>query len=159
MGTVYLARDAGLARDVAIKTLERASASGVGRLKQEAQVLAAVSHAGIAQIHGIESWRGRPLLVVEYLAGGTLADRLRAGPLSAAVSVGIALAVAEALGALHESGYLHGDVKPNNIGFTSQGTPKLLDFGLARLADAGGGLAVDDGQAITVQGCAPVFGE
>ena len=141
MGTVYLARDVGLARDVAIKTLERASASGVARLKGEAQVLAAVSHAGIAQIHGIESWRGRPLLVVECLRGGTLADRLRAGPLSSPSAVGIALAVAEALAALHESGYLRGDVKPSNIGFTSNGTTKLLDFGLARLVDDGSGLA------------------
>ena len=141
MGAVYLTRDVYLARDVAIKTLERASASGVARLRQEAQVLAAVSHTGIAQIHGIESWLGRLLLVVEYLAGGTLAERLRGGPLPATAAVGIALAVADALAALHESGYLHGDVKPSNIGFTLNGTTKLLDFGLSRLADDGGGLA------------------
>ena len=76
--------------------------------------MATVTHPGVAQIHGVESWRGRPCLIVDYLAGGTLADRLRRGRLAPAVSV--AEGLADALAALHETGYLHGDVKPSNVG-------------------------------------------
>ena len=132
MGAVYLARDLRLERDVAVKTLAGVSVAGLMRLKPEAWAMATVTHAAVAQIHGIESWRGRPLLVVEHLAGGTLADRLRQGPVPAAEAVAVAAVLGDALAALHRAGYLHGDVKPSNIGFTSEGSPKLLDFGLAR---------------------------
>ena len=94
--------------------------------------MATVSHPALAEIHGIESWRGRPLLVVEFLSGGTLADKLRRGPVSAQRAVSVATLLAAGLAALHEAGYLHGDVKPSNIGFMPSGLPKLLDFGLAR---------------------------
>ena len=80
----------------------------------------------------IESWRNRPFLVVEFLPGGTLPDRLRRGPVPAARGVDIGALLADALAALHEAGYMHGDIKPSNVGFTSDGSPKLLDFGLAR---------------------------
>ena len=132
MGAVYLARDLRLERDVAVKTLAGVSVAGLMRLKPEAWAMATVTHAAVAQIYGIESWRGRPLLVVEHLAGGTLADRLRQGPAPAAEAVAMAAVLGDALAALHRAGYLHGDVKPSNIGFTSDGSPKLLDFGLAR---------------------------
>ena len=94
--------------------------------------MARVPHPALAEIHGVESWRGRPFLVVEFLRGGTLADRLRNGPVPGPEAVVIAVGLAEALAALHGAGYLHGDVKPSNIGFTADGLPKLLDFGLAR---------------------------
>ena len=86
-------------------------------------------------IGGVESWRGRPFLVVEVLAGGTLEDRLRDGPLAPSQAVSVVARLADALAALHEKGFLHGDVKPSNIGFTSEGSPKLLDFGLAHAVD------------------------
>ena len=89
----------------------------------------------MAQIYGVEFWRGRPFLVVEFLAGGTLEDRLRDGPLAPSQAVSVAARLADALAALHEKGFLHGDVKPSNIGFTSEGSPKLLDFGLAHAVD------------------------
>ena len=131
MGAVYLARDLRLERDVAIKTLtERAGVRLVG-LKPEAWAMATVTHPAVAQIHGVESWRGRPFLVVEFLAGGTLEDRLRDGPLAPAQAVSVVARLADALAALHEKGCLHGDVKPSNIGFTAEGSPKLLDFGVA----------------------------
>ena len=136
MGAVYLARDLRLERDVAVKTLAGVSASRLTSLKPEAWAMATVTHAAVAQIHGIESWRGRPFLVVEHLAGGTLADRLRQKPAAAAEAVSMAAALGDALGALHRAGYLHGDVKPSNIGFTADGSPKLMDFGLAREANA-----------------------
>ena len=138
MGSVYLARDLRLERDVALKTLTGMSVARLMGLKPEAWAMATVAHPAVAQIHGIESWRGRPFLVVEYLAGGTLADRLRRGRLPPRQAVSVAEVLADALGALHETGYLHGDVKPSNVGLTENGSPKLLDFGLARGAhDAG----------------------
>ena len=142
MGVVYLAQDADLHRHVAVKTLPVAAVQGLVRLRREGRAMAAMAHPAIAQIHGVETWRGRPLLVVEYLAGGTLAARLDQGPLSDEQAVGIAITVAEALTALHDAGYVHGDVKPSNVGFASvDGAVKLLDFGLARLAEDGDGLA------------------
>jgi serine/threonine protein kinase len=94
--------------------------------------MASLAHPHLAQIYGAESWRGAPVLVVEFLEGGTLADRL---PARIAVPQALAwgAALASALEAMHRRGLLHRDVKPSNIGFTSEGTPKLLDFGLARL--------------------------
>ncbi|MCY4509201.1 MAG: serine/threonine-protein kinase, partial [Acidobacteria bacterium] len=134
MGVVYLARDLQLERDLAVKTLTGMSVERLMGLKPEAWAMATVTHQAVAQIHGVESWRGRPFLVVEYMAGGTVADRLARGPLPAAHAVSVAAVLADALAALHETGYLHGDVKPSNVGLTADGSPKLLDFGLARTA-------------------------
>ena len=135
MGAVYLAHDIRLDRHVAVKTLVGRSVSRMMGLRPEAWAMAQVAHAAVAQIYGVESWRGRPFLVVEFLPGGTLAARLGEGPLPAPQSVAMTIHLAEALAALHRAGYLHGDVKPSNIGFTADGLPKLLDFGLARPAN------------------------
>ena len=131
-GSAFLARDLRLERDVAVKTLTGVSVQRLMGLKSEAWAMATVNHPAIAHVHGIESWRSRPFLVAELLPGGTLADRLRRGPVPAARAVDIAVLLADALAALHEAGYMHGDIKPSNVGFTSDGSPKLLDFGLAR---------------------------
>ena len=72
-------------------------------LKPEARAMATVTHAAITQVYGIESWRGRPFLVVEHLAGGTLADRLRQEPLPAAEAVSLAVVLGEALATLHRA--------------------------------------------------------
>ena len=138
MGAVYLARDVRLERNVAVKTLTGLPICGLIGMKPEAWVMADVTHPAVAQIYGIESWRGRPFLVVEYLAGGTLADRLRRGPVPGPEAVTMTAVLADALAALHDAGYLHGDIKPSNIGFTSDGQPKLLDFGLAHEPQDGG---------------------
>ena len=143
MGAVYLAHDVRLDRHVAVKTSAGRSVSRMMGLQPEAWAMARVPHAAVAQIYGVESWRGRPFLVVEFLPGGTLAERLGDGPIPASRSVAVTIHLAEALAALHRAGYLHGDVKPSNIGFTADGLPKLLDFGLARPANnavAGGTL-------------------
>ncbi len=144
MGAAYLAHDLRLERDVAIKTLTGASVFRLMGSRPEAWAMATLTHPAVAQIFGIESWRGRPFLVVEFLSRGTLADRLRRGPVPAARALDIAALLADALSALHEAGYLHGDVKPSNVGFAADRSPKLLDFGLAREANdatSGGGTA------------------
>ncbi|MYH31211.1 MAG: serine/threonine protein kinase [Acidobacteria bacterium] len=142
MGRVYLARDLWLDRDVAVKTLADISDSRLQGLKPEAWAMATVSHPAIAHIYGIESWCSRPFLVVEFLGGGTLADRLDRERVPPHEALSMTTLLADALAALHEAGYVHGDIKPSNIGFTASGSPKLLDFGLARQsadADAAGG--------------------
>ena len=135
MGAVYLARDLRLERDVAIKILTARSLGRLRGLTPEAWAMSTVTHPAVAQIHGVESWRGRPCLVIEFLVGGTLEDRLRDGPLAPAEAVSVVARLADALAALHEKGVLHGDIKPSNIGFTAEGAPKLLDFGLAHAVD------------------------
>ncbi|MBK6406977.1 MAG: serine/threonine protein kinase [Holophagales bacterium] len=128
-------RGSSLGRDVAIKTLPRLSRSGARRLQREARAAARLVHPNLGLIFAAESWHGTPMLVLEYLPGGTLSDRIRKGPLSPEWIVTWGSALAGALEAIHRRGILHRDIKPSNVGFTSDDVPKLLDFGLARLLD------------------------
>jgi hypothetical protein len=133
MGVVYLGRDVRLHRAVALKTLPQVSGGPVDAMFDEARAMAAVEHQNLALLYGLEVWRDTPVLVVEYLAGGTLADRLRRERQPVARALGIGAALADALSALHEAGILHRDIKPSNVGFTKADVPKVLDFGVARL--------------------------
>ncbi|MGD9902849.1 MAG: serine/threonine-protein kinase [Vicinamibacterales bacterium] len=133
MGVVYLAVDTGLERPVAIKTLPRVSLAESVRLRREARAMAAFAHPNLAFVYGLETWRGAPALVMEYLDGGTLADRLRRSKLPPDAVVTLAHDLAGAVARLHDEGVLHRDIKPSNIAFTSDGQPKLLDFGLAQI--------------------------
>jgi hypothetical protein len=135
MGVVYRATDLVLGRTVAVKTLPRLSADAARRLRHEARAMASVTHTNLAVIYGAETWRDTPFLVVEYLEGGTLADRLLKGPLPVREALELCATLADVLARLHAHGILHRDLKPSNIGFAADGTPKLLDFGLARLLD------------------------
>ena len=102
--------------------------------------MASLNHEALATIYGLEIWRDVPVLVCEYFVNGTLARRLAAsGPLTPAEVVRLATVLARGLDCMHASGMLHGDIKPANVGFTARGNPKLLDFGLSRLA------VIDDG--------------
>ncbi|HLG58636.1 MAG TPA: serine/threonine-protein kinase [Vicinamibacterales bacterium] len=132
MGIVYRVTDATLRRDVAAKTITRLSETAVTRLLAEAQAMAGFSHQHIAVLYGTEQWRGTPILLMEYMAGGTLAARLRRGALSEADAIALVKRLASGLNEMHAAGLFHGDIKPSNIGFIKDGTPKLLDFGLAR---------------------------
>jgi hypothetical protein len=135
MGIVYHAWDLHLERSVAIKTLPRVSTSDAARLRREARAMAAVIDPHLAVIHGLETWNGIPLLIQEFLPGGTLADRLQRGPLAIAETLALGVTLAGVLRHLHDAGIVHRDIKPSNIGFTQTGLVKLLDFGLARLVD------------------------
>jgi serine/threonine protein kinase len=97
--------------------------------------MAAVTHPNLATLHGLELWSRTALLVMEFCDGGTLADRLKRGALPTRDALQVGITIADAVGVLHESGVLHRDIKPSNIGFTASGTPKLLDFGLAKLVE------------------------
>jgi hypothetical protein len=133
MGVVYRARDFTLDRPVAIKVLPRIVPQAAARLRREARAMATIHHANLAVIHAMESWRGAPVLVLEYLPGGTLADRIRYGPIAVADVLTTGVVIGDVLHHVHRAGYLHRDVKPSNIGYTQSGTPKLMDFGLVRL--------------------------
>jgi hypothetical protein len=135
MGVVYRAVDIVLNRKVAVKTLPALTARHARRLQREARAMASVLHPNLALIYGFEEWRGTPLLIVEYLDGGTLMDLLRRGPLDVGAAIDLGVVVADILDRLHASGVLHRDIKPSNIGFTDRGVPKLLDFGLSSIFD------------------------
>jgi Tol biopolymer transport system component len=135
MGVVFRGRDSRLQRDVALKLLPDLYATDADRLsrfEREAQVLASLSHANIAQIYGLEQVGDSTCIVMELVEGETLEDRLRKGPLPLDEALDIARHVADALAAAHERGIVHRDLKPANIKITPAGTVKVLDFGLAK---------------------------
>jgi Tol biopolymer transport system component len=134
MGEVYRARDSRLDRDVALKLLPQAIAGDpqrAARFQREAQVLAALNHAHIAQIYGFEDSPAGTALVMELVDGPTLADRLERGAVPLGEALDIGRQIAEALEAAHDKGIVHRDLKPGNVMITSAGVVKVLDFGLA----------------------------
>jgi len=134
MGEVYRAVDTKLGRHVAIKILPEAFASNtdrVARFEREAKILAALSHANIAAIYGVEKSGGTHFLVLELAEGETLAERIARGPLPAREALQVAHEVVEALEAAHDKGVIHRDIKPANIKIGPDGRVKVLDFGLA----------------------------
>ncbi|HEU5256854.1 MAG TPA: protein kinase [Vicinamibacterales bacterium] len=139
MGEVYRATDTSLGRHVAIKVLPEAFATDPDRLarfEREAKTLAALNHSNIAQIYGLERSGTAPALVMELVDGETLADRIARGPIPIDDALPIAKQICEALEAAHEQGIIHRDLKPANIKVRPDGTVKVLDFGLAKLAES-----------------------
>ncbi|PYR72562.1 MAG: hypothetical protein DMF87_27755 [Acidobacteria bacterium] len=140
MGEVYRARDTKLGRDVALKVIPDTFAldpDRLARFQREAQVLASLNHPHIAAIYGFEDSGETHALVLELVEGETLADRIARGALPLDEALPIAKQICEALEAAHEQGIIHRDLKPANINITSDGVVKVLDFGLAKLADRG----------------------
>ncbi|HUE90237.1 MAG TPA: protein kinase [Vicinamibacterales bacterium] len=136
MGEVYQATDTRLKRQVAIKVLPEAFAADpdrVARFHREADAVAALNHPGIAAIYDLAEAGGTTFLVLEFVEGETLADRLARGPLAVDEAVGIARQILEALEAAHEKGICHRDLKPANVSVTRGGVVKVLDFGLAKV--------------------------
>lgn len=134
MGVVYLAEDTNLARRVAIKFLSAArDHSYRARFLREARAVSQLSHPHIATIHDYgETPEGQPFIVMEYLRGETLSELLNQSALTIGQALGIAEAVAEALGAAHAHGIIHRDIKPSNVIVAEEGSVKVLDFGLVK---------------------------
>ncbi|MFZ1053678.1 MAG: protein kinase [Candidatus Sulfotelmatobacter sp.] len=134
MGEVYRARDVRLDRAVAIKVLASHLSSSPElkqRMEREARAISALNHPHICHLYDIGSQDGTDYLVMEFLEGETLAERLRKGPLPLPEVLKIAIAIAEALTLAHRQGIVHRDLKPGNIMLTRAGA-KLMDFGLAK---------------------------
>jgi serine/threonine protein kinase len=139
MGEVYRAHDDKLGRDVALKILPDSVAHDperLARFEREARLLAALNHPNIAAIYGFETAGSVPALVLELVEGPTLADRLGDSPIPVAEALALARQIAEAIESAHDKGIVHRDLKPANIKIASGGLVKVLDFGLAKLADA-----------------------
>jgi serine/threonine protein kinase len=138
MGEVYQARDTRLDRSVAIKVLPAElsqDAQQRQRLEREAKAISALSHPHICTLHDIGYENGVDFLVMEYLEGETLSDKLRKGPLPIAHVLRYGIEIADALDKAHRKGIVHRDLKPSNIMITKSGV-KLLDFGLAKTIDS-----------------------
>jgi tetratricopeptide (TPR) repeat protein len=139
MGVVYLAEDASLKRQVAVKVLPPwagASSAANRRLVDEARAASAIDHPNIATVHEIgETEDGRLFITMSYYEGDTLRDRMERGQLSVAEAADIALQMARGLSAAHERGIIHRDIKPENILLRPDGTVKIVDFGIAEVEE------------------------
>src|SRR5215510_13934621 len=139
MGEVYRARDTKLKREVAIKVLSPEWARDpdrVARAQREAEVLATLNHPNIAQIYGQEQAGDSQCLILEFVDGETIQQRLRRGAIPIEETLEIARQIADGLEATHDRGIIHRDLKPANVKITPTGQVKILDFGLAKSVEA-----------------------
>lgn len=135
MGEVYKARDTRLNRTIAIKVLASELTDREDlreRFEREARVISSLNHPHICTLHDVGRHEGTDYIVMEFVEGTTLAERLQTGPLPLKESLEIGGQIAQALEVAHEKGIIHRDLKPGNIKFTPDGKVKVLDFGLAK---------------------------
>src|SRR5947209_11150031 len=148
MGQVYLARDERLGRKVALKFLpERLTAnnSQLSRFKSEARAASALNHPNILTVYEIGTEGNRHFIATEFIEGVTLRATLARGRMSVHAALEVAVQVASALAAAHETGVVHRDIKPENIMIRPDGYAKVLDFGIAKLTEDG---AASDGHTV-----------
>src|SRR5437899_6769912 len=154
MGEVYRATDSNLKRSVAIKVLPASVAGDADRLarfQREAEVLAALNHPNIGAIYGLEKTPEFTGLVMELVEGEDLSQRIARGAMPIDEALPIAKQIADALEAAHEQGIIHRDLKPANIKVRSDGTVKVLDFGLAKAIDPmGSGVSAMNSPTLSV---------
>lgn len=146
MGEVYLATDTRLNRKVALKTLPAPFASDrafLKRFRTEAQAAAVLNHPNVATIYSVEDFDGRPVITMEYVDGRVLSDITPNPGLDLDLFLDWFTCVADALSHAHDNGVVHRDIKPGNIMITGNGTPKILDFGLARIEEERGHGTID----------------
>ena len=139
MSVVYKALDARLGRFVALKLpLEQFHEDGCGfeRLQQEARTASALNHPGICTIYDMDADRGQPFIVMEFIEGQTLREKLSEGPQTLLKTLRYGVQIAEALGNAHARGIVHCDINPSNLFITRDDRVKLLDFGIARFLSA-----------------------
>jgi serine/threonine-protein kinase len=145
MGVVYKARHLRLNRPVALKMLLagiHARPQELERFLREAEAAAGLRHPNIVQVHDVGDVDGRPYFTMEFVAGGSLTQRLAGTPLPPRRAAALLVTVAEAIHVAHQHGIVHRDLKPSNILLTPDGTPKITDFGLARRLEGGDGLTL-----------------
>jgi WD40 repeat protein/predicted Ser/Thr protein kinase len=137
MGIVYKARQDGLNRLVALKMIQPAGTGpdDLARFRREAEAAAQLQHPNIVQVHAVGQCQGRPYFSLEYVEGGSLAQKAAGGPLPPEQAARLVETVARAAHAAHQRGIVHRDLKPANILLTADGVPKIADFGLAKRLD------------------------
>jgi serine/threonine-protein kinase len=145
VGVVYKAWHQRLQRPVAVKMLLAGAYAQPGELERflrEAQTVAGLRHANVVQVHEAGDVDGRPYFTMEFVEGGSLAQKLAGTPQPAVQAAALVATLAEAVQVAHQGGVVHRDLKPANILLTADGTPKVTDFGLARRLESGGGLTL-----------------
>jgi serine/threonine-protein kinase len=143
VGVVYKARQCALDRRIALKMLLAGSFAGpqeLARFRRETGALACLRHTNIVPVYDAGEVEGRPYFTMEFLEGGSLAQKLSATPQPARQAAALLVTLAEAVQVAHQGGIVHRDLKPANILLTADGTPKIADFGLARRLEGGPGL-------------------
>ena len=163
MSIVYRATQESIGREVAVKVLLKSlveqDESFLERFYREVQIVARLQHPHILPVHDFGVHEGEPYIVMAYLKGGTLSDRIKQGPMSLSEVLAITAQIAGALDFAHRQGIIHRDVKPSNVMLDEQGNAYLADFGLAKIASEAGHYLTGSGMVGTPDYMAPDFSQ